>query len=199
MRDIQIKIKDKQRILVLSNEGSREICLIITHILKNVHKDHDYILSNGDEKISDAPIVIIEGNDEKVNGKARFLDYHHHVAVIHHIEGRFPDTYQSVEEYFKQFELLSSQTPKGGTLLFNKEDNLATAIGHQEREDVRLIEFSELEGKTSNNGFVTKTGITILTQNRNFASQAGAAFGLLKRLGVTENQFMDALKTINQL
>lgn len=197
MHDTLSKIKDKQRILVLSNAGSREICLIIIHILKSIQKEHDYILANGEEKIDDAPIVIIEGNDDKINGKARFLHFQHHVAVIHHIEGELPSSYVTVEEYFQQFEMLSSQTPKGGTLLFNREDNLATAIGHQEREDVRLIEFSDLEGKHTSLGFETKTGVNIKTKNGNFASHAGAALGLLKRLGVTENQFMAGLKTFN--
>jgi UDP-N-acetylmuramate: L-alanyl-gamma-D-glutamyl-meso-diaminopimelate ligase len=190
-------IKDKQRIAIIGNEGTNEITKIAIHVLANIGKHFDYILSDDNYKITDAPIVLIKGDDHILDGKkyAEFLKYNHHIAVIHHIMESYPKEYASFEEYIDQYETLADRTPKSGTLLYNKEDDLAMVIGEKQREGVTLLEYESLFGQKTDKGFILDGNIKVTTNNKHFLSHAGAAKGLLRRISVSESQILEALST----
>ena len=190
-------IRNKQRIAVIGNEGTLEITKIACHVLETIGKPYDYILADGSTKITEAPLVLLQGDDHISEGEtqAEFLKLRHHMALIHHIEDVFPKEYKNLDEYFRQYEVLADRTPKGGTIIYNKEDNLAMVVGTQrDREDVRLIEYTSLEMAKTDNGFVLD-GVQFGTANKNFPSYAGAVKSLLSRLGVRGEQFLTALES----
>ena len=44
--------------------------------------------------------------------------------------------FPTIEDYVRAFEDFADATPKGGVLIFNEDDDIATVIGRKEREDV---------------------------------------------------------------
>ncbi|MDH5607866.1 MAG: hypothetical protein OEY56_00175 [Cyclobacteriaceae bacterium] len=192
------KIQDKQRIVIIGNEGTLEITRLAAHVLSFIKKPFDYAFISGEQQLSDAPVILIQGDDHIPEGsqQANFHACRHHIAVIHHIEEIYPNEYLSFDDYIAQYEALGDKTPKGGTIIYNQEDNLATVISAQkDREDVILIEYESLTATPTANGFTINNGPDITTPNTNFPSHAGAALTLLRRLGVTEAQFYEAIKT----
>jgi len=192
------KIQDKQRILIIGNEGTEQIIKIALHVLNAIKKPADYLLLNGDKKIEEAPIILIQGDDHinQTNNVANFLRFKHHMALIHHIvDNSVQDDYTALNDYVEEYEKLAEQTPKGGSLFYNKEDDLVTLIGSKEIEDVRLTAYESLQLNKTDEGYQLPNGIKINTTDLNFPSHAGAVKELLGRIRVTENQFWTALES----
>lgn len=170
------QIQDKQRIVIIDSEGSSEIMKIALHILEKNQRNFDYWWANGDHNVSDAPVILIEAQDEATEGnKAKFFDSQHHIIVLHHVSDQYPDAYGSYEAYLAQFENLADQTPKGGTILYYQDDYVANLIaGEREREDIKLIEYGNID---------------------HLNERASAAKSLLKRIGITDSMFDEAFKS----
>lgn len=191
------KIQDKQRILIIGTDGTAEITKIAAHVLETIDKPFDYYVDEGNSSVGSTAPVILIGVDQASHTTDELLAYRHHVAVFHHIKNQ--ENKQAFDDEFDHYEVLADKTPKGGTIIYNSEDNLATVVSTQkDREDVRLLEYSSLRGKKTNSGFMLEDGTEIKTNNKHFGSLAGAAKELLMRIRVQENQFLDALKTYKE-
>lgn len=173
------QIEDKQRIVIIDSEGSSEIMKIALYILEQHGRKFDFWWANDDHSISDAPVILIEAQDEATdNNRAKFFDFQHHIIVLHHVSDQFPPSYNSYEAYLAQFENLADQTPKGGTILYYQDDYVANLIaGEREREDIKLIEYGNLD---------------------DLDERASAAKSLLKRIGITDDLFDQAYRTYSK-
>ena len=74
--------------------------------------------------------------------------------------------------FIEKYELFADLTPKSGTLLYNKEDNLAVVISEKQREGVSLVEYESLSGTEIDGGFRLKDNLSLMTKNNNFLSQS---------------------------
>jgi len=170
------KIEDKQRIVIVDNEGTSEILDIMSKILNANNRKFDWWKADGTNSISDdAPVILIQADDhlEESTHKAKFLRFQHHVLAIHHVKESYPEAYANFEEYVAQYEEMADKTPKAGTILFNQEDYVANLIaGEREREDIKLIEYKMEEG---------------------LSSAESAAKAILKRIGINDQQFEEGL------
>ncbi len=166
------KIEDKQRIVIIDDEGTTEIIDIVSRVLKANSRSFDWWKADGTHSITDsAPIVLIQGDYhmEANTHKAKFLKYQHHVIVIHHVSDRVRGQYENFESYVAQYEELADQTPKGGTILYNQEDHVANLVaGERERDDIKLIEYKKED---------------------NLSMMESAAKAVLRRIGITEELF----------
>ena len=190
-------IKDKQRIAIIGNEGAHEITTIVLHVLNVVGKAHDFILSPDDHRIGSAAIVITpcDFSDLDEIKFEEFLKFNHHIALIHHVEDEKSKNYQAVEKFIEKYELFADLTPKSGTLLYNKEDNLAIVISEKQREGVSLVEYESLLGTQTDGGFILAENLSLMTKNENFLSHAGAAKALLQKISIPSDQIMGAFTT----
>ncbi|MEQ9426836.1 MAG: Mur ligase family protein [Cyclobacteriaceae bacterium] len=198
---------DKQRIVIAGSHGKSSIAKIIFKVLTHIKKPFDYALWEPIEdidcsvKISDAPIIIIEGSEgpaSKIDTEANFHKLNHHIAMITDLAHKHKEVYPAFDDYVKEFDRLADATPKAGTLVYNEEDALATVIGGQERPDVKNIPFSSLKGIVNNDiaSIQTDNGsIEIMGANEFSLLNLAGAKVLLNRIGVTHEEFFNALKT----
>lgn len=176
-------IRNKQRILITGNHGLHKITSIIFHVLDSIKKPYDFI--DGDEsRISHAPIVFLKGGDRLVNNQAEFLSYEPHILLIHKLTNDLPEGYPDFETYVAAYEQLADGLPKSGIFIYFEGDPMCNLIGKKEREDVKSVEYSALDPKESKN------------TDKTFLLHAGAAKALLKRIGVTDKQFMEGIATL---
>ncbi len=100
--------KDQQRIVIAGSTGKATIILMIIHVLNFHKRKFDYIISSSSVrvstqiKISNAPLIIIEGQDVMDSTTDRtpaLLKYHHHIGLISGIEWQKSDSYPTKEEY----------------------------------------------------------------------------------------------------
>ena len=192
-------IKDKQRIAIIGNEGAHEITKIVFHVLNKVGKLYDFILSPNDYQIGEAAIVITPcdfSDLDEIKFK-EFLKFNHHIALIHHVEDEKSKNDQADEKFIEKYELFADLTPKSGTLLYNKEDNLAIVISEKQREGVSLVEYESLSETDIKEGLVLENNQNLITKNKNFLSHAGAAKALLQKISIPSDQIMAAFTTYN--
>ena len=201
--------KNKQRIVIAGSHGKTTITAMVMHVLKSIGKDFDYMvgaqLSGFDNmvKVTDAPIMIIEGDEyttSSLDGTPKFLHYHHHIGLISGIAWDHFNVYPTLDDYVRQFELFADASPKAATLVYCEEDNLASMIiSEKDRADVTNLPYKAhdhivVEGKTF---LRISDGMEMPVEifgNHNMQNLSGA-HTLLKRIGVTDDQFYRAISS----
>lgn len=200
--------KDKQRIVIAGSHGKTTITAIIIHVLTHCKRKFDYVIGarvRGLEhtvKLSDAPIIIIEGDEylsSPLDPTPKFLRYHHHIGLISGIAWDHANVFPTEEEYVKQFDLFADQTPKGGTLIYCDQDSMALIIGKKERADVTAISYKSHPHASDNQGNYSlvfnkeKYPIKVFGSH-NFQNISGAR-EVLKKIGVTNEEFFKAISS----
>lgn len=199
--------KNKQRIVIAGSHGKTTITAIIIHVLNFLHHKFDYVIGakiNGIEntvKLSDAPVIIIEGDEylsSPLDPTPKFVRYQHHLGLISGISWDHANVFPTEEEYVKQFDLFADLTPKGGILIYCEQDAMTMIIGKKERADVLAIPYrSHPYTSDSTQVYLTegKQKFPIkLFGSHNYQNISGAK-EVLKKLGVTEEQFFEAISS----
>ncbi len=197
--------KDKQRIVIAGSHGKTTTTAIIIHVLNYFNRKFDYAVGsqvNGIEnavKISDAPIIIIEGDEyfaSPIDQTPKFLSYNHHIALITGVAWDHANVFPNEEDYVKQFDLLGDQTPKGGMLIYYESDPMVLMIGKKERVDIQSIPYKSHPHGQKNGSVFLKDGdqkIPIkIFGSHNFQNINGAK-EVLKKIGISTAQFYEAI------
>jgi UDP-N-acetylmuramate: L-alanyl-gamma-D-glutamyl-meso-diaminopimelate ligase len=198
---------DKQRIVVAGSHGKTTITGMIMHVLKYAGRDFDYVVGAHLEgfdnivKISDAPIIIIEGDEyfsSAIDKTPKFLNYEHHIGLISGISWDHINAFKTVDEYVKQFENFADATPKGGVLFFCEEDDMAMVMAGNQRVDVTQMHYSIHPYVVKNDVTYLKTesGLVPLKifGQHNMLNLNGAR-KLLSRIGITDELFYEAISS----
>lgn len=196
----------KQRIVIAGSHGKTTITALIIHVLNYFNRKFDYVIGAkvpGIEhtvKLSDAPIIIIEGDEylsSALDPTPKFIRYQHHIGLISGISWDHANVFPTEEEYVKQFDHFADQTPKGGILIYCEQDPMAMMIGKKERGDVVEISYKSHAHTSDNNGqfFLTngkeRHPIKIFGSH-NFQNLSGAK-EVLKKIGISTEQFFEAV------
>ena len=197
--------RHKQRVVIAGSHGKTTITSIVLHVLSYLDREFDYVIGaqidalDGRVKLSDAPVIIIEGDEylsSPIDRTPKILKYHHHIGLISGIAWDHYNVFPTMENYVHQFERFADATPKGGSLLYREEHDLTDMIGRKERTDVNAIEYQAHPN-------IVRDGITYLQTDQgelaiqlfgqhNMQNLSGA-MQICKRIGVTDKQFYEAI------
>jgi UDP-N-acetylmuramate: L-alanyl-gamma-D-glutamyl-meso-diaminopimelate ligase len=199
--------KDKQRVVIAGSHGKTTISAIILHVLKYFNRDFDYVVGaqlEGFEnmvKLSDAPLIIIEGDEyltSPVDPTPKFLHYHHHIGLINGIAWDHANVYPEFEAYTQQFDAFADATPKSGTLIYWEEDDLVNVICKKEREDVKAEPYKIHEHKLDHGKTYLRTkegDVPVqLIGNHNMQNISGAK-AVLNEIGINDEMFYEAIQS----
>ena len=200
--------QNKQRVVVGGSHGKTTITAIILHVLQYIGKDFDYLVGakiRGFEtmvKLSEAPIIVLEGDEypsSAIDKTPKFHHYHHHIALLSGVAWDHINVYKTLDDYVKQFEIYADNTPKAGTFIFSADDDIATMIASKDRPDANRTEYTTHPYIIKDNRtFLIRKGhpdIPIQLFGKHNMQNVSAAFEVLKRLSVTEDQFYEAIAT----
>src|SRR5690606_26502075 len=196
---------DKQRVVIAGSHGKTTITAIVLHVLNFLGRNFDYVVGarlkglDLTVRLSDAPVIIIEGDEylsSRLDPVPKFIRYRHHVGLISGVAWDHANVFPTEEDYVRQFDIFCDQTPKGGVLLYCEQDPMAVMIGKKERTDVLAIGYKSLP-------HVVENGVAALTYEKarypikifgshNYLNLGGAR-ELLRRIGVTYDQFYEAI------
>ncbi len=198
--------KDKQRVVVTGNHGKALITALIVHVLAFNKRKFDYFTGGrphgfeGVVKLSDAPVIIIEGQDVSASvwdPTPCFLKYHHHIGVINGIEWQTSSLYPTRDEYVRQFGHFGASTPKGGALIYFELDPVVTALPNMNKPDVVFVPYkthpSVFEGGQEYLVTPDKTKLPLKISGKHNMQNISAAHETLKRIGVTNEMFYQAV------
>jgi UDP-N-acetylmuramate: L-alanyl-gamma-D-glutamyl-meso-diaminopimelate ligase len=156
--------KHKQRIVIAGSHGKTSITSMILHVLKSLNRKFDYLVGARIEgfelmaSLSDAPIIIIEGDEylaSPIDRQAKFLLYQPHIALISGIAWDHINVYPTFKSYTDSFDQLIKQMPKAGHLFFDQTDETLSNLVKNCPEDI------DVDGYEAHHAEI-KNGNTIL-------------------------------------
>ncbi len=129
--------KDKKRVVISGSHGKTTITSMILHVLKFHDVAFDYLVGaqiDGFElmvQLSDAPIIIIEGDEyltSPLDRRPKFFHYHHHILLMSGIAWDHYNVFPTFENYKEQFDTLVEMTPENGTFIYCAADKHVKAL-----------------------------------------------------------------------
>ena len=199
--------RHKQRVVIAGSHGKTTITSIILHVLSHLDREFDYVIGaqidalDGRVRLSDAPVIIIEGDEylsSPIDRTPKILKYHHHIGLISGIAWDHYNVFPTMENYVQQFERFADATPKGGNLIYCEEDDLADMIGRKERTDVNRIEYTAHPHTVRDGTTYLKTDqgeLAIQLFGQHNMQNLSGALQTCRRIGVTDQQFYEAIPT----
>lgn len=195
--------ENKHRIVIAGSHGKTTITSMIMHVLKEGKINFDYVIGanakgfKNNISISDAPIIIIEGDEylsSPIDRIPKFLKYNHHIVLINGIEWDHYNVFKTENTYKKQFKKLIEITPKGGEIIYNENDEtLKNLCLKFQNENIILrpytIEKCEIRNKKTYifNEKNNKIKLKIFGKH-NMQNLAGAKI-ICNQLGVKDEEF----------
>ncbi len=199
--------RDKQRIVIAGSHGKTTITSIILHVLSYLGRKFDYVIGakiaalDGRVQISDAPVIIIEGDEyltSPIDRSPKFLKYKHHIGLISGIAWDHYNVFPTMDDYVRQFDLFADASPKGGTLIYCDEDDLTTVIGNKERADVNRIEYQTHPHEVKNGATYLLTGegtVPVRLFGYHNMQNISGAQQVCRRIGVVDKDFYQAIQS----
>lgn len=200
--------KDKKRVVISGSHGKTTITSMILHVLKFLELDFDYLVGAQVEgfglmvKLSNAPIIIIEGDEyltSPLDRRPKFFHYHHHILLMSGIAWDHYNVFPTFENYKSQFELLVEMTPEGGTFIYCTADHhvkqLAAPI---DPKKVRKIPYAAHPHSIQNGKTILKTmsgDVPIAIFGEHNLQNLQGALEVCKNLGIKESKFYDAISS----
>jgi UDP-N-acetylmuramate: L-alanyl-gamma-D-glutamyl-meso-diaminopimelate ligase len=198
--------RDKQRIVIGGSHGKTSITACILHVLRYHGREFDYAvgaqLAGFDlmVQLSDAPIIIIEGDEylsSPVDRRPKFHLYQHHIGVISGISWDHINVFPTEENYREQFRIFADMTPKAGVLIYDRDDEQVQLVSVPTNPDVTYIGYGPHEhvirnGKTL---LVTKKDeeVPIQVFGEHNLRNISAAKEVCKQLGIKGKDFFKAV------
>lgn len=159
--------KEKKRVVIGGSHGKTTITSMILHVLNFHKKDFDYLVGAQIEgfenmvKLSDAPIIIIEGDEylaSPIDRRPKFHLYQAHTGVISGVAWDHINVFPTFESYKEQFSIFMDTIEQSGKLIFCAEDEVLADIvkTHQFSNNLSIIpyqtpDYQIINGNTSLN------------------------------------------------
>ncbi|MDP6909446.1 MAG: Mur ligase family protein, partial [Flavobacteriales bacterium] len=198
--------KDKTRVVIGGSHGKTTITAMILHVLNKCDVDCDYMVGaqlDGFDvmvRLSDAPIVILEGDEylsSPIDRRPKFHLYRPHVALISGIAWDHVNVFPTFENYVEQFSLFADLIEKKGKLIYCEEDLEVRKVAEQCENEISKVPYSIPRHITENGKtfLLTNEGRVPLKVfgNHNLMNLNGARL-VCNSIGVDDESFYSAIQ-----
>ncbi|GAB4255873.1 MAG: Mur ligase family protein [Vicingaceae bacterium] len=198
--------KNKKRIVIGGSHGKTTITSMILHVLSSLKLNFDYMVGaqlEGFEtmvKLSDAPIIILEGDEylsSPIDKRPKFHLYHPHIAVLSGIAWDHINVFPTFENYLEQFNKFINLIEPNGTLIYSLDDKVLVETVNKNTHPIHKIGYTTPKNEI-------KDGITYLTEYQHIPlkifgdhnlQNIMAAYHVCKTLAIADNDFFNAIAT----
>jgi UDP-N-acetylmuramate: L-alanyl-gamma-D-glutamyl-meso-diaminopimelate ligase len=200
--------RDKTRVVIGGSHGKTTITSMIMHVLQANKVLFDYLVGaplEGFETMVglslEAKIAVFEGDEylaSALDPRPKFHLYKPHIAVISGIAWDHINVFPTFENYLKQFRVFAELVPSSGALIYYQEDENLQEIARQLKSGIELIPYKTHQYETNDNKTVLLTKdrkVPVLVFGEHNLQNISAAKAVCKQLGLTDQQFYDAIKT----
>ena len=198
----------KQRVVIAGSHGKTSITSMILHVLKFHNRKFDYMVGARIEgfdtmaKISDAPVIVIEGDEylsSPIDRQPKFLHYHPHVMLMSGIAWDHVNVYPDFNDYVHQFELLANDLPKAGSFIYDETDELVNKIGSIERLGIKKFPYQALPSRVRNGKtflvLPNKQELEIEVFGEHNLKNLNGARLVLAQIGIDDEEFYAAISS----
>ena len=202
--------KDKKRVVIGGSHGKTTITSMILHVLNYYHKNFDYLVGAqlaGFETMvkltDDAPVIILEGDEylsSPIDRRPKFHLYHAHIAVLSGIAWDHINVFPTFENYYEQFAIFLQTIEDNGTLIYCQEDSNLVKLAENFKGKIKKIGYALLDNEVIEGVTYLKTtygDIPLNVFGNHNILNLNAARLVCLELGVTEQDFFEAIKTFN--
>ncbi|WP_304065799.1 UDP-N-acetylmuramate--L-alanine ligase [Pedobacter glucosidilyticus] len=202
--------KQKKRIVVGGSHGKTTITSMILHVLKYHKKDFDYLVGAQIEGfdnmvgLSDAPLIIIEGDEylaSPIDRRPKFHLYKAHVGIISGVAWDHINVFPTFENYKEQFTKFIDTIEPDGTLIYCEDDAALKALvnNYSNIKSLKILPYVAHEA-------IIKFGKTFLLDSEkeqlpleifgahNLMNLNAAKLACLEA-GINEKEFYEAIKS----
>ncbi|MCO6499822.1 MAG: peptidoglycan synthetase [Vicingus serpentipes] len=199
--------KDKVRVVIGGSHGKTSITSMVLHVLEKCNKEFDYMVGAQLEgfdtmvKITDAPIIVLEGDEylsSPIDRRPKFHLYHPNIALISGIAWDHINVFPTFENYVEQFATFITLIEKNGVLIYCKADPEVNKIAlTTPNPDIDRIGYQTPEN-TINNGvtslLVEGNEIPLeIFGDHNLQNLNGARL-ICNQLKIEDEQFYEAIQ-----
>jgi len=199
--------KDKLRVVIGGSHGKTTITSMILHALQVAGKDFDYLVGAQLEgfdtmvKLSDAPIIIIEGDEylsSPIDRRPKFHLYKANLAVISGIAWDHINVFPTFENYIEQFEIFIQTIQPNGTVFYAANDDVLSSMIAQNQSMVTKVpyslpQFEVINGITSLIYEGTKYPLQIFGEHNLLNLEA--ARSICEQLGINAHDYYNSMIT----
>jgi UDP-N-acetylmuramate: L-alanyl-gamma-D-glutamyl-meso-diaminopimelate ligase len=196
--------KDKRRVVIAGSHGKTSITSMIMHCLQENKIDFDYMVGSSvagfefSVKLSDAPIIILEGDEylaSPINKEPKFIYYKAHIACISGIEWDHINVFKTNEIYDSQFKKLVESMESEGQLFYYNTDRIRETISGI-RNDIRLTPYEAIPYDVDGEQFYAKVNedrIPLTLFGKHNMENIQIAKSICMELGMSEADFFKAI------
>jgi UDP-N-acetylmuramate: L-alanyl-gamma-D-glutamyl-meso-diaminopimelate ligase len=199
--------KDKKRVVIGGSHGKTTITAMLLHVLKKRNVDFDYMVGAQLEgfdtmvKISDAPLIILEGDEylsSPVDRRPKFHLYHADIALLSGIAWDHINVFPTFEQYIEQFRIFVDAIPATGVLIYCSDDNEVRKLSEATSVRARKVPYSlpQFEIKNGNTDIIYKSNSYPIQVfgNHNLLNLNGA-MNVAYELGISNEEFLESIST----
>ena len=206
---IYAQTKDKKRIVVGGSHGKTTITSMLLHVMDHLNIQTDYLvgaLLDGFDcmvQLSDAPIIVIEGDEylsSPIDRRPKFHWYAPHIGCISGIAWDHINVFPTWENYVEQFKIYTNKFEEGGSFVYFEKDEAILSLLPSLRSDIKAIPYSTPE-------YVVRNGSTfVISQGKEYPLQIFGAHNLqnlmsaklmLNEIGVSDEDFYQAIASFS--
>ncbi|MCI4670118.1 MAG: Mur ligase family protein [Bacteroidia bacterium] len=199
----------KQRIVIAGSAGKTTITSMVMHVLQAAGKEFDYLVGaqipgfDNPVRISDAPIIIVEGDEylsSRIDPKPKFLHYKPNILAISNISWDHINVFPTEEVYLEQFEFLLQGLEKASSIIYHENDERLSDMvkEHTDPEIHYLYPYKTPAYKVEEEQFeIDLHGLTkkLKVIGAHNMANVNAAWKTCELLGVSLDQFLESISS----
>jgi len=199
--------KEKNRVVIGGSHGKTTITSMILHVLKTVGKKFDYLVGaqlEGFEtmvQITDAPVMIIEGDEylsSPIDRRPKFHLYHANIGVISGIAWDHINVFPTFDNYIEQFRIFLDTIESDGYIIYNELDPVVKDVVENTNAPLKKIPYSIADNVTENGITYLKVGQQNIALeifgNHNLQNLEAARY-VCHALNISDEQFYKAISS----
>lgn len=158
--------KDKLRVVIGGSHGKTTITAMVLHVLKMTGRNADYMVGaklDGYEtmvQLSDAPIMVLEGDEylsSPIDRRPKFHLYRADIGLISGIAWDHVNVFPTFENYVDQFRIFAEAIPATGSLIYCLEDPELIKLIASSTCNARLIPYGIPDHRIENGKTILNT------------------------------------------
>lgn len=196
----------KERVVIAGSHGKTTITSMILHVLRKLNMEFDYLVGAQIEgfetmvKLSDAPVIILEGDEylsSPVDRRPKFHLYDPHIALISGIAWDHINVFPTFENYLEQFEVFVDQMMDDGILIYCQADETLDETVNEYGQHLDLRPYETPEYIIENGKSLIMRGperVEVSVFGEHNLQNLNGALMVCESLGIDEDDFYDAIK-----
>ncbi len=199
---LALQSKNQKKIVIAGSHGKTTTTAIVMHILKNLSIDFDYMVGAQLEgfdrmvRLSDAPIIILEGDEylsSPIDRRPKMMHYDPDIAVVTGVAWDHINVFPTFENYEDQFRQFIGNMREGTKLFYYGSDSSLSKIIAEDNHKCDASPYTHIHNTGESIDLDGKTYQLNIIGNHNMQNIA-AARKVCTELGIRDDDFFKALQ-----